>query len=386
MKRISHCCLVTVLWCAFLLAGSGSVNAGQTARNSSDFVRNAGFEDGTSGWRLVTEKGVKGGTIVQEDDGNHALRAQGDTYWVGAIDYRYFRELHLERFAGKTLRIACNVKGDEDAYPGLILSYTQAGKRVYKSVLWRVPNFLRKCPGLTGRYQTFETTYELPPDVTEFSALTLYNCTQRGLILFDNISITVASAKPMTNAAGSTTAVPAKWAGIEFTDWELIELSNTCNSLIVEWALLYGTAADAQRALHYATSAGAVTAELEEATKAMQQTQRELLDRLWALHNYYIGKFRETFPKLCKRYWDFYNANEQAGKKLLLEVGWRKSTKPEFVAFETAFADAREDADSLLTALQQRIRKRTRNGSPARRSSASTELTSSMPSVARTTF
>ena len=354
-KPLSH---VAALGFAFVLALTRPTNAAELASSQTNVVRNAGFEDGASGWRLLTEKGVKGGAIVREDDGNHALRAEGDTYWVGAIDYRYFRELHLERYAGKTLRIACDVKGDEDAYPGLVLCFDQAGKAVYKTLLWRVPHTLGKYPGLTGRYQTFETMYALPQNVAAFSALTLYNCTRRGRILFDNISIALAPAKSPVSAAGHAVAVPADWPDIEFTEEELIELSNTCNALSVEWALLYGAVADTQRALHYTTAAGAVTAELENAARAMQQTQRELLRQLWALHNYYIGKFRETFPALCKpeRYWDFYNANEQAGKKLLLKVGWRKSAKPEFVAFEKLFADARKGVESLLAALEQRVR------------------------------
>ncbi|MBM4049441.1 MAG: hypothetical protein FJ279_30465, partial [Planctomycetes bacterium] len=272
-QRTAVVSLVLIL--GLLLLGRG--RADEPGQSSANFVRNGGFEEGVSAWRLTTDKGEKGGTVVQEEGGNHALCAEGDTYWVGATDYVYFRELHLEKHAGKTLRIACDVKGDEDAYPGLTLTFVRDGKPVYQTVLWKVQHHQSRYPKLTSRYQTFETTFELPAGVTQVSGLTLYNCTRRGRMFFDNVSVSLAAPKPP--AADAPAAIPADWMSIEFTDEELIELSNTCNALIVEWALLYGAVADVERAFHYSQP---LDPGQESAVKALQRTQRELLDKLRA--------------------------------------------------------------------------------------------------------
>jgi len=54
---------------------------------ATDFVVNSGFEQGQKGWQLTSEKGQKGGKIIEEPGGNHALCAEGETYWMGSTDY-----------------------------------------------------------------------------------------------------------------------------------------------------------------------------------------------------------------------------------------------------------------------------------------------------------
>ena len=51
--------------------------ASASADNS---VINPGFEQGETGWLLTSEKGVVGGAITEDGDGNHALSATGDIY------------------------------------------------------------------------------------------------------------------------------------------------------------------------------------------------------------------------------------------------------------------------------------------------------------------
>ena len=84
---------IVVLLSAFVIAATSNRDRSHAQQRVSTYVLNSSFEEGDKGWLLVTEKGVKGGRIVEEPDGNHALYSEGDTYWMASTDHRVFTQI-----------------------------------------------------------------------------------------------------------------------------------------------------------------------------------------------------------------------------------------------------------------------------------------------------
>jgi len=137
-----------------------------------NLLLNGSFEEGAKGWTLVAENGDKGGAIIQEADGNHALSVSGDVYWIASTDYHVFRVVPGEESAGKRLRVHFRARGDQDAYPGLVLcAQTDKGPE-YPTLYWRTPYVEQRRP-LTAQYETYDLIRDLPPTLTRLTGLSL---------------------------------------------------------------------------------------------------------------------------------------------------------------------------------------------------------------------
>jgi hypothetical protein len=328
------------------LAGAVSVCAqGQSA--TDNLVANPGLEDGAKGWVLVTGKGEKGGRLVREPDGNHALAAEGDIYWVADTDRRGFAGLARERFAGKQLRLTFRAKGDRDAYPGAIVTWLNAGKAESVTLGWKT-KYVQHHVYLDAAYKTYEFTRAIPPSVTAIQRLALYNCTRRGKIAFDDVCLSLV--EPARAVAAQETPSFKEWESVELTRRELIELSNTCNSLVAEWACLYGLLLDLERAVYYRGGN-------ESQTAALRTNVTQLRDKLLALQAFYTDRFQKTFGKnfTTQEPHRFYGHDRFAGRDLMLSVGAAKSRKPPFVELERSFQATRISIDGYLRQFQRSV-------------------------------
>lgn len=337
-----------------------------------NLVLNGDFEHGGEHWRLVTRDGTPGGKIVEEADGNHALTVDGGGYWTAQTE-RYFGDLGLERWAGKQLTISFRACGDADAYPGLLL-YCAAGDRSSQCTLFWKTKWVQKNITLTPAYRRYERTVLLSKKITKVHSLNVYNATRRGRLLIDDIKLTIAEPRPEGESAKSS--VPAEWQELTFTDAELIELANTHNYLVTQWALLYGLLAEVERTAYYAKQEGVLAADQARAVRGMHDRVLKLFDKHQALQSFYIDRFGERYrdlielpdgtptPKKSTRYtpWKFYRHDSYAGRKLIFEVGDRRSCKPAFVAFEKAVAQAHAEANRLLAQLQRDAKLRAPSG------------------------
>ena len=341
---------VAALLAALALCGT----AGEPAVTEANLILNPGFEEGAAKWRLVSDKGVKGGRVVEQADGNHALCAEGETYWVGSTDYMYFRALPAAAFAGKTVEISFRVKGDEDAYPGIVLVYVQNDRNVYKTVLWKPKYVGQEEIRLTDTFQRCGRLLQLPTDATCIGGVSVYNCTRRGRIAFDDFVMAVKAPPKEGDKPVARPAHPSAWDALAFTDQELIELSNTHNHLVVEWAMLYGALTKLERAAYYSGEFQPLPDERRSEIASLRHQTFALKKSLVQLQRFYLAVFGKRFGNVftVKQSWRFYMHNGESGKRLLLSVGWRKSGKAPFVELERSFADAKRQAAHLLEVCQ----------------------------------
>ena len=182
-----------------LVLGSGGGLVGEEPL-PANYVANGDFEQGDKSWQLVDSKGNKGGSIVTEADGNHALCGQGETYWMAGTE-KYFGEQKLENYAGKELFVSFKVKGTEDAYPGIILYCIVDGKQQEFTMMWKTEwreNNIR----LTEAYVRYERKRTLPAGTTKVEVINLYNATKRGKIYFDDIRLGTTPCKGKEESPG----------------------------------------------------------------------------------------------------------------------------------------------------------------------------------------
>ena len=324
------------------------------AADSSSFVQNGDFEKKEAGWRFVTGKGVQGGKIVEEPDGNHALYAEGETYWMAATDYREFVKIPATKFAGKRLRLTFRAKGDKDAYPGFTAPCFGDfdGARVrHKTLHWR-SKYPSKRVCLEEEYRVYSVVREIPEGTTTIGGLTLYNCTRRGRLWIDDIRILFVDPSKLMPPKPAEADAAGAWEATELGEKELIEVSNTHNYLVTEWAHLYGHLNELERAAHYlGDSAGS---EQTARVAALRSETERLWTTLQALGTFYTARFKEKFGHLYTdtRPWGFYLRDEFAGRDLLLSVGASRSKRTPFVELERAFAEAREKAEALRKAFR----------------------------------
>ncbi len=318
--------------------------ASASADNS---VINPGFEQGETGWLLTSEKGVVGGAITEDGDGNHALSATGDIYWMASTNHRVFGPIPREQFAGKQVRLTFRARGDQDAYPGFTLACRGPEKTEYLTLFWRT-QYVESRITLGEQFTTYEATRSLPEQCTAIVGLSVYNCTQRGTIAIDDV--TLSFVDPVTETAGP--GEPAdEWPAVELSNTELLEFGNTCNFLVAEWGRLYGMLLDLERAAYYAR--GGEKQPQRASTEKLRSEVMRLRGRLLALQDCYTIRFRNAFGEqysIAQPY-RFYAHNNMAGRDMMMAAGRTRSSKPEFLQVEQSFAEARAAIEALLAEL-----------------------------------
>ena len=320
------------------------------AADSPNFVRNGEFEQKDTDWSFVTVKAETVGKVVEEPAGNHCLMGVGPAYWLAETG-EYFEGLGLEKYAGKKLTLSFSAKGDEDAYPGFLMVAQGKDKTVYPTLFWQTKWVVNNIT-LTRKFTRYERTFIVPADVTKVYMIRIYNCTSRGKLYIDNIRLAPAQEKVAAKPQGPH--VDAAWVGLQFTDRELIELSNSCNLMITQWARTYGTLQDAARAAFYAGAYDRKDDPRAARIVAQEQSLMQLRDRLKALQQFYVGIFKPRFGEHCvgNGAYRFYHNNNDARRDLIFGVGETRSAKAPITALEGQFARAQQDAQSLLRELQ----------------------------------
>ena len=92
------------------------------------------------------------------------------------------------------------------------------GKKVYKTLLWKspYPEFQKMKPA--DVFRRYERVFELPADTIEVSGISLYNCTSRGRLCFDEVRLEVAGEEKAiveTPPEGSARDSGRLWSGQE---------------------------------------------------------------------------------------------------------------------------------------------------------------------------
>ncbi|MBU0606982.1 MAG: beta-galactosidase, partial [Armatimonadetes bacterium] len=329
----------SLLLALVILPASGLVSA-------APLVPNGGFEDGASGWQLVNDKAERGGEIIAEANGNHALSSSGDLYWLASTNYRMFPPIPREQFGGQRLRLTFRARGDQDAYPGaIIVVHTDKGTE-YLTWYWRTQYLEFRRP-LTEQCEPYEIVRELPANVAKIVGLSLYNCTRRGTVVLDDFALSIVPpATAATTAATIAAPQTSPWDDVQLSERELLELSNTANFLVAEWGRLYGRLLDAERAAHYRAGDATQAAALRQQTMALRE-------KLLALQAFYTKRFQEAFGKTytVDAPHNFYWHDDKHGRDLLMALGRTRSSKPEFRQLETNFTATGQALGRLLTKL-----------------------------------
>jgi len=319
-----------------------------------NLIVNGDFEQDGVGWKLVDGKGRKCGAVMTAPDGNRVLAGQGSDYFL-ASTARYFEQLPAELLAGKRLKLTFSAKGDEDAYPGAILVAKGKDRSIYQTLFWKT-KYYEKNITLTDRFVKYERTTKLPDDIEKVYAVRLFNCTRRGRVLVDDIRLCLAAPAAPAAPASKGTNSP-DWHELAFSDEELIELSNTCNRLVTQWAELYGASQDLDRAAFYAQGFKGLSDERLVQLRGLRDQLMTLRQELKGLQEFYIGQFKKKFGRTVPplQPWRFYRNNDHAGRKLIFAVGDRRSRKKPFVELEARFAEAQATASALLAECRRAI-------------------------------
>ncbi|MBI5102967.1 MAG: beta-galactosidase [Nitrospirae bacterium] len=323
---------------------------------AADFIVNWDFEKGQNGWQLTSGKGQKGGRIIEETDKNHVLCAEGDTYWLGSTDYQIVSRVQAEHFAGKQLRVTFRAKGDHDAYPGVITTYSRGGKSEYLTNYWKT-KYTESNSRPDDKFRDYEITSEIPQGTNAILGLSLYNVTHRGRLCFDDIQLSFVEPLRQTANSMPDISAPDIWQSLQFTDKELIQLGNTHNYLVTQAAYLYGRMSEVERGIYYVSQAGSgePSREREKQAVALSAEITRLRGRLKALEVFYNQRFKKVFGSTYteEKPWGFYWHDKGAGRDLLIAAGPARSDKPPFVELESSFERVAISADVLLKDLQQ---------------------------------
>ena len=363
---------------AAVLAGwMGDLRAGSPQSTETAFVVNGGFEDGDRGWKLLSDRGDLGGTIIEDVGGNHALCAEGDTYWISSTKIHTLGDGPAEALVGKRLRLTFRAKGDRDAFPGVIATYSRGGKTDYLTAYWK-SNYPELNRPPEEQFRLYEATREIPAGATAILALSLYNVTRRGRICFDDVQLSLVDRAPEQRKKIPDPSAFDGWRHLDFSDRELIQLGNTHNYLVTQWAYLYGLLGEVDRAIFYESAGerGAQLRECEQQAATLREEVMRLRGQLLLLGRFYGERFKGAFGATftLDSPWQFYLHDGNAGRDLLMSVGAARSDKPPFVGLERSFTETAHRLDGLLKEMVKRAGTSAPEPAPMAKASSAREM------------
>lgn len=341
--------LVVVDWLAAasaLSAGPGRPRESGLPPTSANLIVNGDFEKGTRGWVLHS-----GAAIVAQKAG-HCLRGAAGAFEIADTVPDCLSAPDMAKHAGEKLTLSFDVWGAPEAHPGITLLYRdKEGKSQSANLVWKTTwTEINIKPEQEPKRH--ERVITLPPDAAQVLQLRIFNAAREGVIYFDNLSLTPGDVKEKAaeQRAQVIAGLTRQWEGVTFANGEeLLELANTCNFLVCQWARTLSLIHDARR-----TAAYAGEGQYGDSIKPLEQRLSKYRDRLTALREFYIAEFSKKYGSLYTydAPWRFYRHNNQAGRAMEVKVMKAKSRKEPFVRFEGELAAIQADASGLLRQMQ----------------------------------
>lgn len=313
---------------------------------SADLILDGGFEQGEKGWVLHS-----GAEIVARESG-HCLRGAAGVFEIAATAPDGLSAADLAKHAGERLTLSFDVWGAPEAHPGISLSYRDKGGRLQSvNLVWKTSwSEINIKPEQEPKHH--ERVVTLPSDAEKVLQLRVFNAAREGMIYFDHLSLTPGDSqeKDAEHRARVIAGLTREWEDVPFANGEeLLELANTCNFLVCQWARTLSLVHDASRTAGYARKEA-----YADSITSLEVRLTNYRDRLTALREFYIAEFSRRYGSVytSSEPWRFYKHDHDAGRAMEVKVMKAKSWKAPFIRFEEDLAAIQADASRLLRRMQ----------------------------------